>query len=96
MSPNYFAKILLFGEYGIIKDAMGLSIPYRSYSGALKLPEAALNESQRLSNQALIPFVEYLQELSYDGELKVNLDLRRLQRDLTEGLYFSIYNTDLP
>lgn len=88
MSPNYFAKILLFGEYGIIKDAMGLSIPYRSYSGALKLPEEALNESQRLSNQALIPFVEYLQELSYDGELKVNLDLRRLQRDLTEGLYF--------
>jgi len=88
MSPNYFAKILLFGEYGIIKDAMGLSIPYRSYSGALKLPEEALNESQRLSNQALIPFVEYLQELSYDGELKVNLDLRRLQRALTEGLYF--------
>ena len=31
----YTAKILLFGEYGIIKDAMGLSIPYDFYRGAL-------------------------------------------------------------
>jgi len=26
--PLFYAKILLFGEYGIIKDAKGLSIPY--------------------------------------------------------------------
>ena len=24
----FYSKILLFGEYGIIQDAMGLSIPY--------------------------------------------------------------------
>ena len=24
----YYAKILLFGEYGIIENSMGLSIPY--------------------------------------------------------------------
>lgn len=35
----YHAKVLLFGEYGIIKDAMGLSIPYDFYKGALVLPE---------------------------------------------------------
>jgi len=28
LSPKYFAKILLFGEYGVIRDAMALSIPY--------------------------------------------------------------------
>jgi len=26
-SPLFFAKILLFGEYGIIKNSKGLSIP---------------------------------------------------------------------
>ena len=34
--PLFFAKILLFGEYGIIKDSKGLSIPYNFYRGALK------------------------------------------------------------
>ena len=28
--PLFYAKILLFGEYGIIKDSKGLSIPYNS------------------------------------------------------------------
>ena len=34
--PLFYAKILLFGEYGIIKDSKGLAIPYNSYNGALK------------------------------------------------------------
>ena len=29
----YYSKILLFGEYGIIQDSMGLSIPYNDYNG---------------------------------------------------------------
>ena len=34
--PLFYAKILLFGEYGIIKDSKGLAIPFNSYKGALK------------------------------------------------------------
>ena len=37
----YHAKVLLFGEYGIIKDAMGLSIPYDFYKGAWSCPKAS-------------------------------------------------------
>jgi len=37
--PLFYSKILLFGEYGIIKDSKGLSIPYNFYNGALKLDE---------------------------------------------------------
>ena len=33
----FYAKILLFGEYGIINDSMGLSIPYNSFKGKLSL-----------------------------------------------------------
>ena len=37
--PLFYSKILLFGEYGIIKDSKGLSIPYNFYNGALKIDE---------------------------------------------------------
>ncbi len=30
------AKILLFGEYGVIKNSSGLSIPHNFYKGTLK------------------------------------------------------------
>lgn len=32
----YYAKVLLFGEYGIMEDAMGLSIPYEHFQGQFK------------------------------------------------------------
>jgi mevalonate kinase len=37
--PLFYSKILLFGEYGIIRDSKGLSIPYNFYNGALKRNE---------------------------------------------------------
>ena len=37
--PLFYSKILLFGEYGIIKDSKGLSIPYNFYKGALKIDD---------------------------------------------------------
>ena len=37
--PLFYSKILLFGEYGIIRDSKGLSIPYNFYNGALKREE---------------------------------------------------------
>ena len=42
--PLFFAKILLFGEYGIIEDSKGLSIPYNFYRGALKIPKNKIGE----------------------------------------------------
>ena len=53
--PLFFAKILLFGEYGIIKDSKGLSIPYNFYRGALKIPanEAEFDDD---SHKILVEF----------------------------------------
>ena len=45
-SKPYTAKILLFGEYGIIKDAMGLSIPYDFYRGALVYKDDKMSEEK--------------------------------------------------
>jgi mevalonate kinase len=88
LSPKYFAKILLFGEYGVIRDAMALSIPYTSYSGVLRLPEGEANFDQRESNASLDRFATYLEELSALGTLAADLDLKALRADLDRGLYF--------
>lgn len=88
LSTKYFAKILLFGEYGVIRDAMALSIPYTSFSGVLRLPEGEASYEQRESNASLDRFAVYLEELQALGTLSADLDLRALRADLERGLYF--------
>jgi mevalonate kinase len=82
--PLFYAKILLFGEYGIIKDAKGLSIPYNFYKGALKITDTDTDQA-RHSNNKLNEFADYLQEL--DADL-VKFNLKQFRTDLANGLYF--------
>ena len=82
--PLFYSKILLFGEYGIIKDSKGLSIPYNFYNGALKVDENP-SEAAIKSNDSLRRFVEYLRAI--DSEL-VMFDLEKLQADVDAGMYF--------
>ncbi len=82
--PLFYSKILLFGEYGIIKDSKGLSIPYNFYNGALK-SDGLDSEIAVKSNNNLKRFVEYLKGIS--PEL-VTFDLETLERDVNEGMYF--------
>ena len=77
--PLFFAKILLFGEYGIIKDSMGLSIPYNFYHGSLKIPYKN-NTPIKESHQKLLAFSNYLKTLDADlisfNWKKFNFDLK--------------------
>ncbi|MGA1226075.1 MAG: mevalonate kinase family protein [Tamlana sp.] len=82
--PLFYSKILLFGEYGIIKDSKGLSIPYNFYNGALKKAEDP-SENAKKSNESLKRFVGYLQNI--DGQL-VTFDFDTLKADVNEGMYF--------
>ncbi len=78
--PSFFAKILLFGEYGIIENAKGLTIPYNFYQGTLKFEPSAEAEK---SNQSVREFANYLSENHPDI-----LDLKALNADLDKGMYF--------
>lgn len=82
--PLFYSKILLFGEYGIIKDSKGLSIPYNFYNGALKVDENPTEEAVN-SNQSLKRFATYLKDLAPD---LVNFDMETLQNDVDAGMYF--------
>ncbi|KAB2813780.1 mevalonate kinase family protein [Phaeocystidibacter luteus] len=85
--PLFYAKILLFGEYGIIKDAMGLSIPYNYYKGAFQLPEEQ-DERTRKSNESLAKFHNHLLSLQQEGKLKAKLDLAAFKSDIDAGWFF--------
>ncbi|WP_455169417.1 mevalonate kinase family protein [Aegicerativicinus sediminis] len=82
--PLFYSKILLFGEYGIIKDSKGLSIPYNFFNGALKVDEQPDERAQR-SNQNLRSFLEYLKTID---ENLVRFDFVRLEKDIDAGMYF--------
>ncbi|WP_298237774.1 mevalonate kinase [uncultured Algibacter sp.] len=82
--PLFYSKILLFGEYGIIKDSKGLSIPYNFYNGALKLDESS-SERVKQSNESLKQFAKYL--LTIDSSL-VEFDSKQLSVDVKKGMYF--------
>ena len=82
--PLFYSKILLFGEYGIIKDSKGLSIPYNFFKGALKTEDNQAPIAQK-SNESLRRFAAYLADI--DNSI-VTFDIDSLKSDLEEGMYF--------
>ena len=85
--PLFYSKILLFGEYGIIQDSKGLSIPYNFYNGALK-KEDNPSESAIKSNTSLQNFVAYLENLQATQPELVTFNLDVLKQDVNSGMYF--------
>jgi mevalonate kinase len=80
----FYAKILLFGEYGIINDSMGLSIPYNSFKGKLRM-DNEVGPATIKSNEHLQQFLEYLKS---DEQLKKLINIEQLSADIEGGLSF--------
>ena len=85
--PLFYSKILLFGEYGIIKDSKGLSIPYNFYNGALKVDKNPSEEAVE-SNRRLRLFADYLQALQEEKPALVKFDMEDIYKDIDRGMYF--------
>jgi len=85
--PLFYSKILLFGEYGIIKDSKGLSIPYNFYNGALKVDENPSDTAIK-SNKNLRKFVSHLEQLQEEQPYLVTFNLTALKADIERGMYF--------
>ena len=86
--PLFYAKILLFGEYGIIKDSKGLAIPFNAFKGALRFQEDASSEIASSSNSHLKSYAAYLKNQVAEQRLDVSFDFERLDADLEKGMYF--------
>lgn len=84
-NPLFYAKILLFGEYGIIEDSQGLTLPYSFYKGTLKF-SALENDFEKQSNLHLSKYAEYLAQIDLPNDFKLNVE--DLKADIRNGLFF--------
>ncbi len=82
---------MLFGEYSVICDSMGLTIPYAHFKGELSF----INEDKYTnlefayeSNLQLKKYCSHLLELENKNELLSPLKLEALKKDTESGLYF--------
>ena len=82
-SSLFYSKILLFGEYGILKNSRGISIPYHMYKGFLSLGDIS-NIKVKKSNDILIDFYKYLNS----NTIKNKFNLKQFKSDIQSGLYF--------
>lgn len=86
-NPLFYAKIILFGEYGMIEDSQGLVVPYSFYKGTLKFSDSeTASEFEEKSNKHLQEYSGYLTELDLPAGFK--LDVERFKNDISNGLFF--------
>ena len=85
--PLFYSKILLFGEYGIIKDSKGLSIPYNFYKGALKISDE-LTDTAAQSNKNLERLATHIESLQETDQSFPKFDISSLRNDVNAGMYF--------
>ncbi|CAN5301696.1 mevalonate kinase [soil metagenome] len=84
---TFFAKILLFGEYGIIRGSKALSIPFADHQGKLAFITSE-NLVSLKSHKELTAFAQYLMDEQQKGQLPFELDIAALEQDIEQGLYF--------
>lgn len=84
-NPLFYAKILLFGEYGIIENSQGLTVPYSFYKGTLKFSESK-SDFEMKSNASLQKYAAYIAGLDLPKVFQI--DVKALQEDISKGLFF--------
>jgi len=84
------SKLLLFGEYGLMFDAMALSVPFTKFSGFL---DFNTDQSHPESTAEIRKFYEHLKTGDAAKRLHFAFDLESLEDDLKIGLFF---NSNIP
>lgn len=86
----FCSKVLLFGEYGIIKNSMGLAINYPLFSGKLSFRETKgpMDNGPKKVDQELKAFAQYLKNLKRAKKFSIGLDVDAFGFDVENGLFF--------
>lgn len=86
---SFKSKILLFGEYSLIHNSMGLSIPFDFFKGKLTFHSTFMSdEEKRASNENLRQYARFLREQTDKGTLGFRFDIEAMERDVELGLVF--------
>lgn len=90
-SDVFYAKIMLFGEYSVICNSMGLTIPYVHFKGEMGfLSKYSYTDYDFASesNRMLRNYFNYLVKLLDEGKLLFDLDSEQFSRDLKRNIFF--------
>jgi len=82
---SFASKLLLFGEYGLMFDAMALSVPFQRFSGQLAYDELGQDHE---STAEIRKFFDHLQHIDFRENSDFIFDLEMMDNDLKKGLYF--------
>jgi mevalonate kinase len=83
-SKMFYSKVLLFGEYSVIKHSMALSIPYSLFEGRLEFRR----ENKGNIDLELKSLCNYLKVQKEKERLGFSIDLDSFAFDVGQGLYF--------
>lgn len=86
MRDKFNSKLLLFGEYGLMFEAMALSVPFGRFSGYLDFDS---DGSYPESTAEILKFYEHLKSGESFQKLHFPFDLNNLETDLNKGLFFN-------
>jgi mevalonate kinase len=81
---SFCSKILLFGEYSVIKNSQALSIPYALFEGHLTFRR----DNTVVIDSELKAFSLYLKQLQDANLLLFQFDLSSFEFDISQGLFF--------
>jgi len=83
----YPAKVLLFGEYGILTGSMALAMPYTRFSGRFRFSDSpnTISKQETALNESLQKLMQFLKSKLEKFQF---LDLPRLEAEINQGLYF--------
>jgi mevalonate kinase len=83
MTKQYAAKLLLLGEYTVVKGSRAIATPIKNYSG-----HWVTHSNQPALQQNLVAFSNHIDQLQQQEELHRQLDVSAFQELLDQGGYF--------
>ncbi|WP_185850322.1 mevalonate kinase family protein [Blattabacterium cuenoti] len=88
MRKKFFpAKILLFGEYGVMENSVGISIPHNFYTGSLEF-HTKFNKEILCSNYEIKKYYSFLSIIEKKRKNLIKLNLKNFYEDLRKGIFF--------
>ncbi|MBY0416188.1 MAG: hypothetical protein K2Q18_18590 [Bdellovibrionales bacterium] len=81
---KFYSKVLLFGEYSLIQDSMGLCIPYPLFDGKLTFRR----DNTSVVDSELKAFSLFIKSLIDTNQLSFQFDITSFEFDISQGLYF--------
>lgn len=81
---TYPAKLLLFGEYTILKGSKALAVPLPNFGGSWRFAPKGAGKQQGLA-----AFAAYLGSSTAAEAAQADIDVKEMKAALAKGLYFS-------